>query len=111
MLKKTGIIVAVTTAGLLVVSPLAFAHGGDHHHSDHRDSDHRDGNYQHGLINLQNTNAQVPLQMCDNSVVEGVLGILARNERNRDSHRGTCRQHNDADNGGRGHHDRDRHDH
>ena len=107
MLTKTGIIAAATTAGLLAASPLAFAHG--YHH--HRHSQNRDGNSQHGLVNLQNTNAQVPVQACDNSVVEGVLGILAKGERNRDSHRGRCRQHNRADNGGRGRLDRDHHDH
>ena len=107
MLKKAGIVVATAAAGLLAVSPLAFAgdysgggddHGG-HHHSHHRhhnknasckldnkvDNGHR--NNQRGLVNLQNTNVSVPVQACNNSVVEGVLGILAKGQRNSDSHR------------------------
>ena len=99
MLKKTGIVAAAATAGLLAVSPLAVAHGSGHHHH----GDGRDGNSQRGLINLQNTNAQVPIQMCNNNLIEGVLGILAKDERNRDSHKGKCRQDNRADNGGRVH--------
>lgn len=99
MLKKVGIVTAAATAGVLAISPMAFAH--DHHHH-HRH--HGGGNNQHGLIDLQNTNAQVPVQACNNSVVEGVLGILARGERNRDNHKGKCRLHNDANNGGHRHH-------
>ncbi|HEY2203167.1 MAG TPA: hypothetical protein VGH99_01635 [Pseudonocardia sp.] len=93
------------------MSPLAFAgdyegdHGdhGDHgHHSDH-DGDHhhghkasckQDNSVDNGddnsqkalLLNLQNTNVQVPVQACNNSVLEGVLGVLAKDQRNKDKH-------------------------
>jgi hypothetical protein len=89
VLKKAGIVAAAATAGLLAVSPLAFAHGHDKHH----------GNVQHGLLNLQNTNVQVPIQACNNSVLEGVVGILAKDQKNKDSHKGKCKQDNEADNG------------
>jgi hypothetical protein len=95
LLKKAGIVAAVATAGLLAVSPIAFAGGGGHHH------DGRDGNRQAGLINLQNTNVQVPVQLCNNSIIEGTLGVLARNQKNSDSHKGKCKQDNEADNGHR----------
>jgi hypothetical protein len=49
---------------------------------------------QEGLINLQDNDIQVPIQACNNSVVEGVLGILALGQSNRDSHDGECRQSN-----------------
>jgi hypothetical protein len=91
VLKKAGIVTAAATAGLLAVSPLAFAHGSGHHH--------RDGNTQSGLVNLQNTNVQIPVQACNNSVIEGVLGVLAKDQKNKDSHKGHCKLHNDADNG------------
>lgn len=94
MLKKTGIVVAASAAGLLAMSPLAFASDG-HHHGHHD----RSGNTQSGLINLQNTNAQIPVQLCNNSVLEGALGVLASHQKNSDSHKGHCRQHNSADNG------------
>jgi hypothetical protein len=92
VLKKAGIVVAAATAGVLAVSPLAFAHG---HHGHDRD---RDGNNQRGLINLQNTNVSVPVQLCNNSVLEGVVGILAKDQRNKDSHKGKCRLDNRARN-------------
>jgi hypothetical protein len=107
VLKKAGIVVATAAAGLLAVSPLAFAgdyegnsgdHGGHHHsHGDHHSkgasckqdnsADQSGDNKQRGLLlNLQNTNVQVPVQACNNSVVEGVLGILAKDQRNKDNH-------------------------
>jgi hypothetical protein len=107
VLKKAGIVVATAAAGLLAVSPLAFAgdyegnsgdHGGHHHsHGDHHSKgasckqdnsvDQSGDNKQRGLLlNLQNTNVQVPVQACNNSVVEGVLGILAKDQRNKDNH-------------------------
>ena len=98
MLKKAGIVTATAAAGLLALSPLAMAHGGGHRHGDH------DGNTQSGLLNLQNTNVQVPIQACNNSIVEGVLGILAKDQKNSDSHKGKCSQDNSADNGGKHHH-------
>ena len=105
MLKKAGIVVATAAAGLLAVSPLAFAgdfggesgdHGGYHHGNHHSNrasckqdnsADQSGDNKQRGLLlNLQNTNVQVPVQACNNSIVEGVLGILAKDQRNKDNH-------------------------
>ena len=117
------------TAGLLALSPLAFAGdfgglSGDHdghghsHDSDHgdHDGDHGDHDGDHGdhngdgghnetascsqgnsarderggggggLINISDINAQVPVQLCNNSILEGTLGILAGNQRNNDDH-------------------------
>jgi len=90
VLKKAGIVAAAATAGLLAVSPLAFAHGSGHGKGK--------GNVQSGLINLQNTNVQIPVQACNNSIIEGVLGILAKDQKNKDSHKGHCKQDNEADN-------------
>jgi hypothetical protein len=107
VLKKAGIVLTVSAAGLLAVSPLAFAGNfsddGDHgHHGHHRDGgddgDHDQGpdgpHVQYGLVNLQNNNVQVPVQACNNSILEGTLGILALGQSNSDSHDGKCVQHN-----------------
>jgi len=105
VLKKAGIVVAAAVAGLLAVSPLAFAgdYSGDSDHHSHHDGDdnesgascHQDNSSkdeskgphkQHGLINVQDTTVQVPIQACNNSVIEGVLGILAHGQKNSDDH-------------------------
>lgn len=110
MFKKAGIVVAAAAAGLLAVSPLAFAgdYEGDSGHHGHHSSDDSDNNgddsgaschqdnsakdesdgrhKQAGLINVQDTTVQVPIQACNNSVLEGVLGILAKDQKNSDSH-------------------------
>jgi hypothetical protein len=111
VLKRAAILVAATAAGLLALSPLAFAgdYGGesDHHHhhhhhhggggNDHESSanchqdnsakDKADGIHgQGGLVNVQDTTVQVPIQACNNSVIEGVLGILAKDQKNSDDH-------------------------
>jgi len=103
VLKKAGIVVATAAAGLLAVSPLAFAGdygGGGHDHGDHHSHHHHKKvackldnsvdngrtNRQRGLVNIQNTNVSVPIQACNNSVIEGVLGILAKGQHNKDSH-------------------------
>jgi hypothetical protein len=86
VLKKAGIVVAAAAAGLLAVSPLAFADdgllGGAHG--------------QLGLVNVQDSAVQVPVQACNNSVIEGTLGILAGHQKNSDSHDGDCHQKNSA---------------
>lgn len=97
MLKKAGIVVAAATAGLLAVSPLAFAgdyngddddNGGRHHHSKSADCEQdnsasNDGdNEQKGLVNIDDTTVQVPVQACGNDVLSGVLGILAKDLKN-----------------------------
>lgn len=95
MLKKAGIVVATATAGLLAVSPLAFAgdYGDDDHDGDHgddRDSssfceqdneasndvEGEDG----GLISVSNNNVQVPIQACGNDILSGAVGILSFDE-------------------------------
>ena len=111
MLKKAGIVLAAATAGVLALSPLAFAgdYNGDHHHhsSDNGDDDDNGGDSdngaacyqknkakddadgihaQGGLINIQDVAVQVPIQACNNSIIEGVLGILAKDQKNSDSH-------------------------
>ena len=103
MLKKAGIVVAAAAAGLLAVSPLAFAdeggHGGGIFNGAHG---------QLGLVNVQDSAVQVPIQACNNSVIEGVLGILSKGQENSDSHDGDCHQKNEAtDSAGSGHDDSD----
>lgn len=108
MLKKAGIVLAASAAGLLAISPLALAgdyeggHDGDHH--SHRDCgcDHggdrdrgRDRDHVHSsrsLINVSDLGVQVPVQACDNSILSGVLGILSLGQSNRDGHGGQCGQ-------------------
>ncbi|WP_232665769.1 hypothetical protein [Pseudonocardia sp. TRM90224] len=73
MLKKAGIVVATAAAGLLAVSPLAFA--GDSGHG-HDGGDHQ--NYSKnadGLVNLSGNNVNVPIQACHNQVPVNVLGV------------------------------------
>ncbi|HEY1972329.1 MAG TPA: hypothetical protein VGH89_30535 [Pseudonocardia sp.] len=84
------IVMAAATAGLLGTSSMAFAH--DHHGHD------GGGNNQHGVVNVQNTNAQVPIQLCNNSVAEGNVGVLAKGQKNKDSHKGKCALKNHAKN-------------
>jgi hypothetical protein len=86
VLKKAGIVVAAAAAGLLAVSPLAFADDGilDGAHG------------QLGLVNVQDSAVQVPIQACNNSVIEGALGILSAHQKNSDSHDGDCHQKNSA---------------
>jgi hypothetical protein len=109
VLKKAGIVVATAAAGLLAMSPLAFAgdysgdSGGHHHHgggggdddhnssaSCHQDNRAKDKTHglhgQAGLVNVQDTVVQVPIQACNNSVLEGVLGVLAKDQKNSDDH-------------------------
>jgi hypothetical protein len=90
VLKKAGIVVATTAAGLLAVSPMAFASDHDSGASCHQDNsakDRADGRHgQLGVLNLQDTAVQIPIQACNNSVLEGVLGILAANQKNSDDH-------------------------
>ena len=82
MLKKAGIVVATAAAGLLAVSPLAFAgdKGGDHDgHNGHGKSKVEDVNSidgsNSGLINVAGNNIAVPVNVCDNQVPVNVLGV------------------------------------
>jgi hypothetical protein len=86
VLKKAGIVVAVAAAGLLAATPFAFADGP------------LDGAHgQVGLVNVQDSAAQVPVQACNNSVAEGDAGVIAKGQKNSDSHDGDCHQKNSWD--------------
>ncbi len=88
MLKKAGILVAATAAGLLAVSPLAFAGGKyDDHGNGGRDGDRQvnrvDGgdreSNQLGLVNLGDVNALNDVNVCPAIPIGAginVLGIL-----------------------------------
>ena len=67
MLKKAGIIVATAAAGLLAVSPLAFAGDVDDVSSVDQSNE--------GLINVAGNNIAVPVNVCDNQVPINVLGV------------------------------------
>lgn len=73
MLKKAGIVVAAAAAGLLAVSPLAFAgdKGEDGHHGHHGHSvtnNNTNGDESGGLVNVADNNVNVPIQVCNNDV-------------------------------------------
>ena len=74
MLKKAGILVATAAAGLLAVSPLAFA-GDDHGKTDVEDVNSIDGSNHGGLLNVAGNNVAVPVNVCDNQVPVNVLGV------------------------------------
>ena len=83
MLKKAGIVVASATAGLLAVSPLAFADG---------------------LISIDDNAVQIPVQACNNNVINNVVvGILAKNQKAKSSNKGSCHQKTSARSSSRGH--------
>jgi hypothetical protein len=73
VLKKAGIIVAAAAAGLLAVSPLAFA-GDDHGKTKVEDVNHIDGSNS-GFVNVGGNNIAVPVNVCDNQVPVNVLGV------------------------------------
>ena len=81
MLKKAGIVVAAAAAGLLAVSPLAFAGDKDDHngHGHNGKSKVEDVNAvdqsNEGLINVAGNNIAVPVNVCDNQVPINVLGV------------------------------------
>jgi hypothetical protein len=74
VLKKAGIVVAAAAAGLLAVSPLAFA-GDDHGKTKVEDVNHIDGSNHGGLLNVAGNNLSVPVNVCDNQVPVNVLGV------------------------------------
>jgi hypothetical protein len=74
VLKKAGIIVATAAAGLLAVSPLAFA-GDDHGKTKVEDVNNIDGSNHGGLLNVAGNNLSVPVNACDNQVPVNVLGV------------------------------------
>jgi len=74
VLKKAGIVVAAAAAGLLAVSPLAFAgdKGGDYDHHGHGSTSFSknitNGDASSGLVNVADNNVNVPIQACNNDV-------------------------------------------
>ncbi|HEY2204324.1 MAG TPA: hypothetical protein VGH99_07605 [Pseudonocardia sp.] len=105
-MMKMGAVLVSAAAAVVAFNPVAFAgenhhgHGHDHDRGDGR-GHHRDGgdefNGQSGLVNLQNLGVQVPVQLCNNSIGSGVLGLLSAKQSNRDSHDGDCDQSNSDD--------------
>lgn len=93
MLKKAGFIVVAATAGLLAVSPLAFAgeyagaHGGEqgnsgHHEGGHHEGGHHnDGHHNDGHHDDEESAAPAAAPMCsfdeanDNSVDQDASGV------------------------------------
>jgi hypothetical protein len=73
VLKKAGIVVAAAAATMVAVSPAAFAFT---------------------LIGIDDNTIQIPIQACNNSVLEAGLGIIAKGVENHDSHDGDCDQDN-----------------
>lgn len=99
VLKKAGIVVAAATAGLLALSPLAFAgdydgdsddngNGNGNGHRGNSASCEQDvsaetgDNKQKGLVNVGANNVTVPVQACGNDVLSGTLGIVAKDNKN-----------------------------
>nr|WP_211177245.1 hypothetical protein [Pseudonocardia acidicola] len=76
-MKKAGIVVAAAAAGLLAVSPLAFAgdKGGDWGHG--ADQVNSSKELHQGLVNVSDNNVNVPIQACNNDVPVAVNGIGA----------------------------------
>ena len=84
MLKKAGIVVAAAAAGLLAVSPLAFAGS---------------------IVSIDDNAIQVPIQACGNNVITGAIGILAKDLSNENNNKHVkCDQDNSNSNGGKRHH-------
>ncbi len=79
MLKKAGIVVAAAAAGLLAVSPLAFAGAKDDHWGhgggDHNVNSVSDDSETVGLVNVTDNEVNVPVQACNNDVPVNVLGV------------------------------------
>ncbi|OLT11560.1 hypothetical protein BJF78_26505 [Pseudonocardia sp. CNS-139] len=69
---------AAAAAGLLAVSPLAFAgdKGDDHGHRHHGgEANVIAGDSSEGLINVAGNNVAIPVNVCDNQVPVNVLGV------------------------------------
>jgi hypothetical protein len=82
VLKKAGIVVAAAAAGLLAVSPLAFAGDkgddwGHHHGGDHAVNSVSDDSETVGLVNVTDNEVNVPVQACNNDVSVAVIGGAA----------------------------------
>jgi hypothetical protein len=76
VLKQAAIVAAIAAAGLVSVSPLAFATGADDDHGNVKQVNVDEGDDSSGgLVNISDNNAQVPFQVCNNHVPINVLGI------------------------------------
>ncbi|MGD9989947.1 hypothetical protein [Pseudonocardia sp.] len=81
MLKKAGIVAATATAGLLAVSPLAFAgeaghgHGHGGHHHGGADQVNSSSEVHQGLVNVSDNNINIPVTACGNDLPINVLGV------------------------------------
>lgn len=73
MLKKAGIIALMAAAGLVAVSPLAFA--GSREFDDNGTKQVNEGDESYALVNASNNNLVVPVNVCNNHVPVNVLGI------------------------------------
>jgi hypothetical protein len=75
VLKKAGIVVATAAAGLLALSPLAFA--GESHKDWHKEDRGSATSVQNteGLVNVTDTNVNPALNVCDNQIPVNVLGV------------------------------------
>jgi hypothetical protein len=50
-----------------------------------------------GLINIDNNDVQVPVQACNNNVVNNVvIGILSKNNKAKSKNKGSCKQKNSS---------------
>jgi hypothetical protein len=90
VIKKVGLTIAVAAAGMLAISPLAFAgdYEGGHHgggwgghsgggHSSHGGhSSSGPTQLQNGLVNLQDL-ADVNANACGNNIAGNILGVLS----------------------------------
>ena len=105
MLKKAGIVVATAAAGLLAVSPLAFAggdkDGGHHGHGSDKqvnsiDND-REAN-QLGLVNVGDVNALNNVNVCPQvpiaAGVGNILGVIGAGEADADAEELACTNDN-----------------
>lgn len=82
MLKKAGIVVVAATAGLLAVSPLAFAD---------------DGNT--NIVPIQGNTLQVNPQVCGNQVASGLgVGLIIAKATGKAENESKCKQDNSIDN-------------
>ena len=110
VLKKAGIIVATAAAGLLAVSPLAFA---GESHKDWGGHGADVSSYEQnseGLVNVSDTNVAAPINLCNNDIpvnvglvpiqgnlkdltaaVTGALGILGKADADTDVHADSSR--------------------
>ena len=81
MLKKAGIVVAAAAAGLLAVSPLAFAgdkgDSGSQGDSYSKTLNNTNGDSSAGLVNVADNNVNVPVHACNNDVpIQGGVGQI-----------------------------------